>query len=392
VNANDGSNIDSSASIPYFGHMTRLLFTLHKWLGLTTGIFLLAIGLSGSFLVYSHSLDRWFNPALYKLDPQGTRLSIDSMLSIVNRKAGHGFSSCSFDVPATDAEPVEFTLTKPQTSYHARDQVLVDLHPYTGKILREGSAGDISVSFVHWAMDFHDSLHAGRIGMLIVAIVSVTVFLSIITGLIYYGKHFRHVLLFRLPLNRSQFFRSLHMYVGVWAVIFNSVVCFTGFWMMKGTFSRDSWRLASPRPRAEIIVSIDSCLATSKRALPGFVPDFVSVPYYSGDLIEIDGNMENTPTITHGDACRVIIDPQSGKVVEAVDVSKASFPQNISQYVWPMHIGNYGGHWIKLLYVIGGLMPGILSLTGFMMWWRKKGEMDGLLRELLGSDTSNNKL
>ncbi len=368
--------------------MNRLLFTLHKWLGLVTGIFLLAVGVSGSFLVYSNSLDRIFNKELYSIDRHGNRLSLDAMYNIVLRKYGRDFAACSFDLPATDAEVVEFTLTKPQTSYHAREMVLVDVHPYTGAILREGSCGDISVSFVHWVMYFHDSFHAGRIGMLVVTIVSMTVFLSIITGLFFYGRRLKNVLHFRLPLNKQERYRSLHLYVGVSALAFNMLACFTGFWMMRGTFSRDAWRLDSPRPKSHLSVSIDSCLAASRAILPGFEPDFVSIPYSSGDLIEIDGNMANTPAITHGDACRVVIDPASGKVVEARDATRAPFPENLTATVWPLHIGNYGGDFLKILYIIGGLMPGMLSITGFVMWWRRRGEMDNFLQEFFGSMTS----
>lgn len=350
--------------------MNRLLFTLHKWLGLVTGIFLLAIGVSGSFLVYSRALDRMFYPELYSIEPQGTRLSLDSIYSMIYRKYGTEFGSCSFDIPSTENERVEFTLNKPQTNYYDRGRYLVDMHPYTGAILREGSSADMSVSFVHWVMYFHNSFHSGRIGMLIVTVVSVTLLLSIITGLFFYGKRFTRVTLFRLPLGGKEFYRSLHLYVGVWSLVFTTVVCFTGFWMMKGTLSYDAWRIDPPGQKTPLSVSIDSCLAASRTALPGFIPDFVSIPFTSGELIGIDGNMANTPAIGRGDACSVTIDPASGKVLEANDVAQAWFPGNISAYVWPLHIGNYGGNLLKILYVIGGLMPGVLWISGFVMWRR----------------------
>lgn len=355
--------------------MRRRLFSIHTWLGLGSGIFLLAIGVSGSFLVYSNALDRLFYPTIYSIEPHGNRLSLDSMYSIINLKYGNDFITCSFDIPATKTDPVEFTLTRRQTNFHARGQVLVDVHPYTGAILRGGDHADISVSFVHWVMYFHNSFHAGRFGMLIVTIVSMTVFLSIITGLLYYGKRLKNVILFRLPLNKGVRFRTLHLYVGVWALMFNMIVCFTGFWMMKGTLSRDAWRYDAPRPKSDLMVSIDSSIAMSRVVLPGFQPEFVSIPYSSGDLIEIDGNMANTMAISHGDACRVVIDPETGKVVEAVDISKLPFPGNISEFVWPLHIGNYGGNFLKIMYVFGGLTPGILGITGFVMWWRRRGQL-----------------
>src|SRR5713101_4381949 len=128
--------------------MNRILFAFHRRMGLCAGIFLLLIGLSGSILVFHHSLERWLNPALYQIEPQGNRLSLDSLFNIVYNKYGGSNASCSVDMPQTVAEIWEFTLTKPQMNYHARELRIVDLHPYTGAILREGN--EMSTSFMHW--------------------------------------------------------------------------------------------------------------------------------------------------------------------------------------------------------------------------------------------------
>ena len=41
----------------------------------------------------------------------------------------------------------------------------------------------------------------------------------------------------------------------------------------------------------------------------------------------------------------------------------------------PLHFGNYGGPIIKILYFILGLTPGLLSITGFILWTRKKKKL-----------------
>lgn len=74
----------------------------------------------------------------------------------------------------------------------------------------------------------------------------------------------------------------------------------------------------------------------------------------------------------YGDASYVMFDPLSGKVMEATDITKASFPENLTATFWQLHIGDYGGDVIKILYVIGGLMPGALSLAGYVLWWKRK--------------------
>ncbi len=34
----------------------------------------------------------------------------------------------------------------------------------------------------------------------------------------------------------------------------------------------------------------------------------------------------------------------------------------------PLHFGDYGGRGVKVLYSLGGLLPALLSLSGFAIW------------------------
>jgi uncharacterized iron-regulated membrane protein len=36
--------------------------------------------------------------------------------------------------------------------------------------------------------------------------------------------------------------------------------------------------------------------------------------------------------------------------------------------VAPLHFGNYGGLPVKLAYAVLGLTPGLLSVSGFVLW------------------------
>jgi len=211
--------------------------------------------------------------------------------------------------------------------------------------------------------------------MLIVTLASVTIFLSMITGLLVYRKNILNVLMFRVTLRResgTHLYRSIHLYIGVWALLFNIIVFFTGFWMMKATLTPDAWKLDERPQKIRLSASLDSCLAKSREILPGFIPDFIAIPFTQNDPIEIDGNMANSSRLMYGDASHVIFDPQSGKVIEAKDITNAPFPKNLTAAFWSLHVGNYGGDVIKILYVIGGLMPGVLSISGSMLWWKRK--------------------
>jgi uncharacterized iron-regulated membrane protein len=56
-------------------------------------------------------------------------------------------------------------------------------------------------------------------------------------------------------------------------------------------------------------------------------------------------------------------------------VAKPSDPRTsgdvVIQWFGPLHTGNFGGTIIKSLYVVVGLAPALLFITGFVIWWQR---------------------
>src|SRR4028118_1418921 len=63
----------------------KLAFKLHLYLGLVVGIFLAAIALTGSLLVFSPEIERLFNPQLLQVIPQPERIPLENILQIVEK-------------------------------------------------------------------------------------------------------------------------------------------------------------------------------------------------------------------------------------------------------------------------------------------------------------------
>ncbi|MFG1189446.1 PepSY-associated TM helix domain-containing protein [Xanthobacter flavus] len=59
----------------------------HRILGLSTALFLVIAGLTGSVLAFHHELDEWLNPSAYRATAVGTPLSPDALARAV--EAGH---------------------------------------------------------------------------------------------------------------------------------------------------------------------------------------------------------------------------------------------------------------------------------------------------------------
>src|SRR4028118_1705606 len=63
----------------------KLAFKLHLYLGLVVGIFIAAIALTGSLLVFDPEIERFFNPQLLQVIPQAERRPLENVLQIVEK-------------------------------------------------------------------------------------------------------------------------------------------------------------------------------------------------------------------------------------------------------------------------------------------------------------------
>ena len=58
---------------------------------------------------------------------------------------------------------------------------------------------------------------------------------------------------------------------------------------------------------------------------------------------------------------------------EAADVSRQlPLGSRIMLTMSPLHYGTFGGAITRWIWILVGLVPGILSITGFLMWWNRQ--------------------
>jgi uncharacterized iron-regulated membrane protein len=223
----------------------------------------------------------------------------------------------------------------------------------------------------------HYSLQLGIPGMLFTGLVGLLMLLSLITGSIVYRKHFWQAFTFKAGLNfknRRTTLSSLHRILGVWSVGFTAMLFFTGFWMLKEYFSPQEWQLPKHQPAYAIKANIDSVVERAKQIVPGFTPIAVNIPTVKGGDLLVRGMMPTTTFfLLKGKASNLSFDAETGQFKKLNDIDKVSFDQRFETEVYNLHIGAFGGAVIRWLYVCLGLLPGILSVTGALLWIRRKG-------------------
>ena len=354
----------------------RLTYKVHKWLGLFSGFFLLIYGLSGSILVYKDSLEDFFYQK--EIKPEGQKQSLDTIYKKITQLYPNLDGLAWVNPFGNATKPYRFRLYLNDARLVSYDLGALDINQYTGEIIRHGRGDDMEVGWIEWLFQLHFSLHLGMPGAALTAIFGLTMLISILTGLIVYRKKILKVLTFKIKI-RNQNWRilssDLHRVVGVWAMVFNIIIFFTGFWMNIFAFEKETWEKETiPTPKNTLArVSFDKLYAQACQIRPEMQAEYVYFPTQPERKFSIRGILSGQNELLAG-GNSIVFDAQTGKILKIATFENLSFPDKLEALMFPLHVGNFGGHFLKIIYIIIGLTPGLLSITGFLLWWRRKSK------------------
>ncbi|RYU96491.1 PepSY-associated TM helix domain-containing protein [Emticicia agri] len=356
--------------------LNRQLFRIHSWLGLVNGFFLILLGLSGSALVFKEEIDVLVNEQLLTVQEKPKKLPLDYFYKDIVRRypAIDGIAWLNPDDAPNKAYNFRLYLNDARiTSY---DLGLITYDPFTGKILREGELQDLTPSAINWIYQYHFSLQLGVPGTAYVALLGLCIILSIITGVIIYKKHIVQVLTFRIKINRKSWrtiTSDLHRIIGVWALFFNSIIAFTGFWLNLFAFEPEVWIKEMIPTKSNTVAkkSLDSLFKQATIQMPDLMPQYVYLPTQPAKKFFVRGAVKGEAAIWAGNNS-IHFNPQTGEMISISRIADESLWNRIEATFYSLHIGNYGGLPIKIIYIIIGLTPGFLSITGFLLWQRRR--------------------
>ncbi|HTQ28288.1 MAG TPA: PepSY-associated TM helix domain-containing protein [Puia sp.] len=354
-------------------YTSRIIFGIHQWLGAVMGVCYLVIGLSGSLLLFRDEFDNYFNRDLHDIKAGTHPAPLDSMF---HKIAAHYKDTREIDLirfPGHAGDCYEFLLFREVPNHFSSYLYAVFINPYNNEIIREGDYGTLSASFFRWLYQFHYCFQLGTVGMLTTGIVALLMLGSLLTGFIVYRKHITDIF-HRKSYTRIRYRRSaasaLHRIIGVWGLLFNSIIFFTGFWLNLPAFERGSWTKVE-RVRPVLPAASMEPMLGYARSLGNFSPVSVYVPLDSGSDVKIVGRFTHTLFLVNDYASYVSFSKQSGKLTAFYDIRKQSWWDKLDAMVYQVHTGKMGAVGIKFIYLLIGLTPGILFITGAILWWRR---------------------
>ncbi|MFT3990442.1 MAG: PepSY-associated TM helix domain-containing protein [Luteolibacter sp.] len=349
--------------------MKKYLYRFHSWLGLIAGLGLLLIGLTGTILVFKTELDRLLAPqATHAENPSLPRLPEDEFYAKVRAELpGHAISGWG-RIPGAKVNQVYAT---PLGASEGRPFYA---DATTGKILGSHESGNL---FTDWILELHYSFFAGHPGVFIAGVFAVILCLLGITGVWIYRKFWKTLFLLRWGKSARIVFSDIHKMVGIFSTLFNLILGFTGAWWNISHAIAD-WSGHEPEPVVKSVeshlapgLSIDHMLAEAEKKAPGFQPNWISLPTPDEPTLSAYGAVAGQNPFRSDYSTSATFDAKTGepKITLASDEPLTA---QILDAFRPLHYGTFGGLPTKILWSLGGLTPGILALTGSLMWWKRK--------------------
>jgi uncharacterized iron-regulated membrane protein len=369
----------------------RVLFQVHLWIGLLIGVYVLVVCVTGAALVFRIDMQRALHPHLFT-PGIGAEAEPVTILEHV-RDAYPGWRVSGIDAPTT--------LRPTYLAYVVRDARFLTLliDPVSARVL-----GELPVaSFARTLQDLHFDLLGGRTGRIVNGIGAMLLLVLCVTGPVIWWPGmatWRRGLTIDFQRPWKRVIWELHGATGIWTV------CFIAMWAVTGAY------FAFPRPfrsavnalspltvvvapqshpsRANGVVppSWGELIARARDRVPNqhvarVVTPFTDDAAFLVMLSPVKPTSAGRPQLTS-----VYLDQYTGEVLAVPPRTDRSAGDIVMDWAAPLHVGNFDGTAVRIAWVVLGLAPPLLFVTGVTMWWTRVVRPRWLLHRGRRKDTA----
>lgn len=371
------------------GRLRRLWLNVHLWIGVGLLVAFIPLGVSGSILVWHDGLDRTIHAQRYAVTGPTVALPAEAYANAARAAFGGAARLTQIRFPQEAGDPVVAVgrLEGPPGPGGRPRSLNVWIDPPTGKILDKA---DLSTSFTQTMHRLHGTLLIPDIGRKVVGWLGWAMFISCATGLwLWWPRNGAVLRALRWRRGPSKLF-NLHHMVGFWICLPLAVLSLTGVYISFPQTSRALFGVAQPPaqggprggrfapPIAHPKLELKDAVASGLAAAPGASLAGVNLPTKGKDpawRIQVrKPGVKELATIMVSDATGLARADRGGQA--------GGGPDPLSRWMRRIHDGaDMGIVWQTIIFA-GGVAPALLSLTGLVMWLRRRARRRAMTRRL----------
>jgi len=396
----------------------KILFQAHWFIGITAGVVMAIVGLTGSMLSFEHELLYLFNRGVMHITPPGTQAlpPVDLIQRVQAASPGKRIVSLTVSSDAEDTARVGFAAdaqSAPAAPGGQRRGEMRYVDPYSGAVL-DKPAGE---EFFRAVTRVHRWLAAGETGKQIVGAATIGLIVLCCTGLyLRWPKKvtdWRAWFVFRLALKGRGFLWELHAVIGTWALLFYLMAGLTGLywsydWYRDALFAvtgaprpgqagaggglqsappgaakaqakdeaGQGARATGPTPRQQ--TDIGNIWGAFRTAVPEFSTATLRLPEKSGQVVQITYLDRDPP---HERATnRVTLDAADGKILQHERYAEKPAGAKIMSSMFALHSGSFFGKAGTILMMLASLVMPLFAITGWRMYLDRRAKKSGRRR------------
>ena len=352
--------------------LRRALFQIHLWIGVAVGLYVFVVCVTGAALVFRIDLQRAAHPELFTPSP-GVPADAAIILERV-QAAFPGDRVSGIDAPTT-ARPTYL-------AYVVRGDRFLTLliDPVTARILGELPER----SWVRTIQDLHYDLMGGRTGRVVNGLGGALLLVLSMTGAVIWWQglaNWRRGLVVDVRRNWRRVNWDLHSALGVWTGALIAMWAVTGIYFAFPSQFRSTINALSPLtvsrtpqsgpPGAEAAPSWRDLIARARQQHPGEHVARVVTPGTDRGAFLVSFSAVRPTPVGNAELASVYLDQHTGAVLTAPPRAARTTGDIVMAWVAPLHVGNFGGNAVRVAWLILGLSPALLFVTGFIMWWSR---------------------
>lgn len=216
----------------------EMLFTIHSWAGVVTGLLLFIVCLSGALVVFKHEIDLWANPGFAGLPRATEPASLDRVLRNL-QDARPGAVIDLIQLPDA-VSPNHYALLRQAGEPAGRTRLVIrsDTAAVVGPV--DSQVGQY-IRMLHVFLFFGPRWIVGALGVVMLVLIG--------TGFVIHRKILAELFTQRWDRSFRVLMSDLHKGAAVWGLVFHLLIAFTGAWLGLAPVFERGYAWLADRPR-----------------------------------------------------------------------------------------------------------------------------------------------
>nr|WP_194719571.1 sulfite reductase flavoprotein subunit alpha [Pseudomonas typographi] len=376
----------------------KILFQLHWFFGITAGLILAVMGLTGAAYSFEDEILHALNPEPLKVQPRPEGpLPVTDLVQRVQQQVGKEVAGFTLEVNTDQASQVYFVPAPGQRRGESRY-----VNAYTGQ-LQGNVRGEALFNLI---LQVHRYLVLGEVGKQLTAASTLALLFFCLSGL--YLRWPRRALDWRawLALDWAKkgraFNWSLHSVVGTWCLLFYLVSAITGLtwsyqWFRNGAVALLSSEAASPPPAKRrdrtsnatpINVDFNAIdQSVHQAAGPHLARYNLRLPAASGGAATVFYLLDDS---AHDRAfSQLQLDPATGEVREHDRYTDKTLGDRLLTSIYAIHTGSYLGLPGRLVIFFASLCMPLFFVTGWLLYLDRRRKKKLIAQSRQGLDSAS---